>query len=153
MPTSPRTLARRWVLSGFSTIAASSLYNFAHLVAHGAFDLTSFNTSLEFVLAPVQSLVALWAWMWLSKVEVTGDEQRSIMRKAFYGLAAVYLAVATSSIALLSGLWPSPVANFAYVAPWWLEAVGAAATFIGFVLMGRLFVSPADDPVSSDETA
>ena len=50
------------------------------------------------------------------KVEVSGDEQLKIMWRAFFGLAAVYLFVATSTIAVLRHVGPSPVANLADVA-------------------------------------
>jgi hypothetical protein len=150
MLTNPRTLARRWLLGGFTLIAASSIYNFVHGVDHGVFDLT-FSSSLQLILAPAQSLVTLWAWLWLSKVEVTGDEQRALMRKAFYGLAVAHLMVVVSIIALMSELWPSPFANVTSIAQWWLEALGGGAAFVGFVLMARLFVAPAVSTVAIDE--
>jgi hypothetical protein len=150
MLTSPRTLARRWLLGGFTLIAASSIYNFVHGVDYGVFDLT-FSSSLQLILAPAQSLVTLWAWLWLSKVEVTGDEQRALMRKAFYGLAVAHLMVVVSIIALMSELWPSPFANVTSIAQWWLEALGGGAAFVGFVLMARLFVAPTGSPVATDE--
>ena len=151
MLTNPRTLARRWLLGGFTLIAASSIYGFVHGVIYGVLDLASFSSSLQFILAPAQSLVTLWAWLWLSKVEVTGDEQRALMRKAFYGLAVAHLMVAVSIIALMSDLWPSPFANVANVAQWWLEALGGGAAFVGFFLMARLFVSPAGSPIATDD--
>jgi hypothetical protein len=144
-----RRRARWFVASGFALFAAGSLFMLVRLARSGYFNPLATWSSLELVISNLATLVAIWAWWWLTKVDAARDDQRSFLRRAFYALAMQYLLFSVIDIGQLAQV-PGVTRGTWNVAPLWIEGIGTIATTVGFVMMAREFSSPAPAVVDSE---
>lgn len=133
-----RHRAKTWVVAGFLLTAIGAIWIFIREVTTGhLYSESGFWNGLETTLAPVMALVALYAWLWLTKLAVEDSTQVAIVRRAFKSFGCYY---ALSSTVIFINLFQSRAfATFSGLAPLWIEAVGAFITFLGFILLSREF--------------
>jgi len=133
-----RHRAQTWVVVGFLLTAVGSIWTFIRVViTDHLYSEAGFWTGLETTLVPVMTLIALYAWWWLTKLAVEGATQATVVRKAFKGFACYY---AISSTVLFINLFQfHPFQAFSDLAPLWFQAVGAFITFFGFIFLSREF--------------
>jgi hypothetical protein len=139
--------ARLVLVAGFVLSAVGAVVGYVRLASSGVLGHSPFLSTLLSLIEPLTTVVAVWIWWWLSSISPTNEAQRLAFIKAWYGLAISYLLSVT--------LWSLIVFPGSDAAFFWLQAVGNAISFVGFVLLAREFtvgfevseVRPADEAV------
>ncbi len=127
--------ARAWVIAGFSLTALGSIVNLVVLVDHGYLDQGSVRADVQLIVLPLGSLAALWAWWLLSKMTALISDHASLFKSAFIGLMVESLFLCLYYVTVLWS-WQGLV-QFTWQL--WMQAFGAGATAVGFLLMALTF--------------
>jgi hypothetical protein len=127
-----RQISQVIVILGFSMTALSAVIEYVVSVTSLGYRFSSFREIIDPMLYPLITLVAIVAWLWLTRIDPRDDAQRRILNKAFFAFAVQYLlytgAYAFIIIPLRSfgGFWSTSSV--------WLSFTGAGVTALGLVL-------------------
>ena len=142
--TSLATRRAQWfIIGGFLLVAVAAVVAYVNEFFAFQMDLHSLRGLIGPVLSPLTAIAALWAWWWLSQIEARDDHQRSLLRRAFYGLAAQNLFFFGSWLIILLPL--RELGQWLTSAVVWADTIGAVMSSLGFLLLARSFVARGDD--------
>jgi hypothetical protein len=137
--TTPAPPAGLLIFVGFVLIALSSLVILYYDVTGRYFAFVGWRNILQTIIQPLSSLFAAGGWWFLSRLGAHDEEQRSIIRRAYWalGLASAVIAV----LELLTITEVSGLSQFTWEL--WLSAVGSAVATMGYILTARRPATPA----------
>lgn len=139
---------RTWIVSGYVLTVVGSVAYFFVLVHLGYFTSNgSASFDLEVVLPVLANGAALFAWRWMTMLDVTGDDQFTYVRRAAYGLGVQSLFTAGSILAGVAATTAASNPDQLIVTALVVEAIGGVVTFIGFVMMAGRFMPRRELPM------
>lgn len=145
--------ARLLIVGGWGIVVVSSVAYFAVLVHLGDFSSgKSLGFEGEIVLPVLGNTAALVAWTWLSRLQV-GEEQMSIVQRAFYAFALQSLLIAGSVLASVSVAEATPNSYQLASVTLIVQAVGGLIVFVGLVVMAGVFTPKRELPREVPRTA
>jgi hypothetical protein len=122
---------------GFTLMAVGSIITFVRQADQGYFGVTnSLRWDLEAVFSPLMTMVALWAWWWMSKIRVSGAEQTTNLRRALYGFSVQFLIYAVAMVTEVTSVH-SFLADWWNLDQLWIAGLGATCTSLGFFVAAR----------------
>jgi hypothetical protein len=123
------------VVLGFAMAAVASVTMYIVDVTSVGFQFDSFRSIIDPLLYPLLTIVAVFAWFWLTLLRPHDEQQCRILRGAYFAFAVQYLlsAAAFAFVVLpfrsFGGFWITTTL--------WLELFGAAVTAVGFYLFAQ----------------
>lgn len=137
-------VGRGLVIAGFVLMAMGAVITMTRFIVDGyLFHSASFAMAAETILSPLATVMAVWAWWWLTQVTAIDPPRVRAMRRGLYCLSLQYLftfAMFTTIILSMN----SSVATFSYLVQWWAQSLGALAISAGFFITSRsLHAAPA----------
>jgi hypothetical protein len=130
-----KSVARNWILVGFSLVAVGAIANLINLLSVGYLDRGNVRAALQIFSIPLGSFAALWAWWLLSKIATLESNHSQLFRGAFIGLMLQSVLLCITYVNLL---WLAPALS-QFTASVWIQLFGWAGTAVGFFLMSREF--------------
>jgi len=137
-------VGRGFVVAGFVLLALGTVITMVRFIVDGyLFTAASLSVAAESILLPLSTVMAAWAWWWLTQVTAVGPSQVRAMRRGLYGLSLQYLLTFTLFVAVVLSM-NSSVVTVNYLVQWWSQAIGALAIAVGFFTMSRSLRASAE---------
>jgi|SRR5665213_670374 len=130
-----RVPAQAIVILGFVVSALASVISYVQTVTGPGYYFHSFREIVLPILNPLAMIAAVFAWWWLTTVEVNDEHQRTNLQRAYvafaiqYGLATALILFFITPFRSVGGFWLTSVL--------WLEMVGALISALGLFLLSR----------------
>jgi hypothetical protein len=139
-----RVKAQATVILGFALTAVSQVVNYFMTVTSRGYAFNSFREDVIPILEPLITIAVVFAWWWLTRIDVENGGHRRILQFAFLAFAVQYLLTTILFLFIVTPF--QSFGGFWETSQPWLQLVGAFVSCIGlFVLSRTLSARFADD--------
>jgi hypothetical protein len=145
-----RVQAQATVIMGFVVSALATVISYFQTFTGQGYTFGSFRQIVLPMLNPLATIVAVFAWFWLTMVVVDDGHQRTNLQRAYvafamqYALTSILIVFLITPFRSMGGFWLTSVI--------WLELIGALTSALGLFLLSRTLSARVTDiePVTDD---
>src|SRR5271155_3000901 len=128
-----RGQAQSIVVLGFVIGAAASEMVYWYSVSQRGYHFDGFRAVVVPMLNPLLTIAAVFAWWWLTRIEVGDEGQRRNLQRAFVAFAVQYFLLACLYAMIVTPL--RSLGDFWITTSFWSDLVGAFVASCGLVLL------------------
>ena len=136
-----RVQAQSIVVLGFVLSAAAAVISYLNTVTQRGYHFNGFRVVVLPMLNPLLTIAAVFAWWWLTRVEIGDEGQRRNLHRALIAFAVQYMLLACLYALILFPL--QSLGDFWMTTSFWSDLVGAFVSSLGLVLLSLTFRSRA----------